>query len=239
MQLEEPQGEAETVPPEVDAADVEQDRIDAVGVRSEHGVFSVASRRLGAARADFVPGLARLRCSPMLPCASAARTRRSAFLNGIRKCSRLWTLPSLQSDRETTSNCSSEVTSLQIEGSRGRDEKPHSPSTSQGDQLAARHRYVAPDAHAIGHGTEPALRAFRRSGRHDVGDGLAAAGYADRLTGGAHALQYGQADRLELRDRHRLHQQEATMVNNDGRLLDDKTPAQRPPRLHRHSRLNS
>ena len=36
VQLEESQGEAEAVPPEVDAADVEQHRIDPMRVRSEH-----------------------------------------------------------------------------------------------------------------------------------------------------------------------------------------------------------
>ncbi len=44
MQIEEPQGEAEAVPPQVDAADVEQDRIDPVDVRSEHGCLFTVPR---------------------------------------------------------------------------------------------------------------------------------------------------------------------------------------------------
>ncbi len=73
------------------------------------------------------------------------------------------------------------------------------------DQLAARHRYVPQDAHAIGHHTEPAIRSLWRSGGHHVSDGFAAAGNPNRFASVANALQYRQAGRLELRDRHRLH----------------------------------
>ena len=59
MQLEEPQGEAKAVPPEVDAADVEEDRIDAVGVGSEHGCLFTSPyhvrRRQGSGHVTNVP----------------------------------------------------------------------------------------------------------------------------------------------------------------------------------------
>ena len=46
MQLEESEGEAQAVPPEMDAADVEQDGVDAMRVRSEHVcLLSVARLR--------------------------------------------------------------------------------------------------------------------------------------------------------------------------------------------------
>src|SRR5450432_4257084 len=83
-------------------------------------------------------------------------------------------------------------------------------------KTAGRTDNVSHDFNASSHASQPAFGAGLRSGRHHLSNGLAKAGYANRLAGLADLFQHAQALSFELGNGHFLHGYILTMVNDYG-----------------------